>query len=121
MPLMTISLTLARTPEFPNGSAGHGYEFVAPLTDDGHIDAAEWRSAKAHRTVRRFWGSEGDKSGMLRHVGQGWRFDYDDRDDADDEPFFKLDRHPLVPGVYVSVTEQDGVQRAFRVAAVAPA
>ena len=121
MALMAISLTLARTPEFPNGSAGHGYEFVAPLTKDGHIDAAEWKRVKSQCTVRRFWGPADDKRGTLRHVGHGWRFDYDDRDDADDEPFFKLDVHPLRVGNYVSVTEQDDVQRAFRVAAIAPA
>jgi hypothetical protein len=121
MTLMAISLTLARTPDFPNGSAVHGYEFVAPLTGDGYIDAAEWKRTRARCTVRRFWGADEDKTGMLRHVGQGWRFDYDDRDDADDEPFFKLDSHPLVLGAYVSITEQDGVQRAFRVASVAPA
>jgi hypothetical protein len=121
MTLMAISLTLARTPEFPNGSAGHGYEFVAPLTQDGDVDPAAWKGVKAKCTVRRFWGAEDDKTGMLRHVGRGWRFDYDDRDDADDEPLFKLDVHPLRVGNYVSITEPDGVQRTFRVASVASA
>jgi hypothetical protein len=120
MALMTVRLALARTPEFPDGSAQHGYEFVAPLTGDGHIDPAEWKANKARCTVRRFWGGE-DETGMLRHVGQGWRFDYDEDDDTDDEPFFRLDKHPLVPGAYVSVTERDGEQRPFRVVSVTPA
>jgi len=37
--LKRIRLNLARSKEFPNGSARHGYEFVAPLDDTGHIDA----------------------------------------------------------------------------------
>jgi len=33
-----IELHLARLKEFPAGSARHGYELVAPLDEDGHID-----------------------------------------------------------------------------------
>jgi hypothetical protein len=115
MALTRIRLELARTPNHPDGSSAHGYEFIAPLTEDDHIDADAWRAQKAHCKVFRFWKGEPDQHGMLRHVGQGWRFDYDRQDDEDDEPFFKLDRHALVPGAYVSITEHDGVQRAFRV------
>jgi hypothetical protein len=53
-------------------------------------------------------------------VGKGWRFDYDSSDDSDDEPFFRLDRHPLTPGAYVSITEHDGEQRPFKVVSVTP-
>lgn len=115
-----IRLELARTPEFPQGSSDHRYEFVAPLTTDAHIDAQAWKAVKDHCEVTRVWGSEAPQFGFLRHVGKGWRFDYDEADNADDEPFFKLDRHPLAPGAYVSITEQDGVQRPFKVVAVAP-
>jgi hypothetical protein len=31
-------LELARDPEFPNGSTEHGYDFIAPLNIQGHID-----------------------------------------------------------------------------------
>ena len=115
-----IQLELARTPEFPQGSADHRYEFVAPLTKDAHIDAAAWKGVKDRCEVTRVWGSDALQFGRLRHVGKGWRFDYDDQDDADDEPFFKLDRHTLTPGAYVSVTEHDGVQRPFKVVSVIP-
>ena len=37
--LKRIRLNLARSKEFPTGSAQHGYEFVAPLDQNGHIDA----------------------------------------------------------------------------------
>ena len=117
--LSFIRLELARTPEFPQGSPNHGYEFVAPLTPDSHIDADAFREIKERCEVTRFWGGE-TQNGRLRHVGKGWRFDYDVADDSDDEPFFKLEQHALTPGAYVSVTEQDGVQRPFKVVSVTP-
>ena len=115
-----IRLELARTPEFPQGSSDHRYEFVAPLTKDSHIDAAAWKGVKDRCEVTRVWGAEAMQFGFLRHVGNGWRFDYDEADNADDEPFFKLDRHALTLGAYVSITEQDGVQRPFKVVSVVP-
>jgi hypothetical protein len=113
-------LELARTQGYPNGSSLHGYEFVAPLTEDGHIDAETWRSQKDKCKVRRFWKDQPDETGALRHVGHGWRFDYAGRPVSDDEPFFKLDRHRLVTGAYVSVTEHDGVQRPFKIVETIP-
>ena len=118
--LNRIRLELARTEGFPEGSSRHGYEFVAPLDQSGHIDAKAWHAVKDRCTVTRFWSGEDDEAGTLRHVGHGWRFDYDGRIDQDDEPFFKLDRHALAPGNYVSVTEHDRVQRPFRVVSVTP-
>jgi hypothetical protein len=117
---MRVRLELARTPEFPQGSPSHGYEFIAPIDDAGHIDAKEWQQHKTACKVLRFWEGEDDREGFLRHAGSGWRFDYDEEDDADDEPFFKLDKHALVPGAYVTVTESDGEQRPFRVVSVLP-
>jgi hypothetical protein len=120
MTLKRIRLELARTPESPAGNPNCGYEFIAPLTQDNHIDADAWKTVKDHCGVLRFWGNQTPERGMLRHVGNGWRFDYDPRTDSDDERFFKLDRHSLVVGDYVSVTEHDGVQRPFRVVSVKP-
>ena len=119
MALQRIRLELARTPDFPQGSPDHGYEFLAPLTADGHIDAKAWKDVKDRCEVTRFWAGEFE-TGLLRHVGGGWRFDYKAKDDSDDEPFFKLDRHALTQGAYVSITEHDGVQRPFRVTSVMP-
>ena len=115
MALTKIRLELARMEGFPEGSPLHGYEFVAPLTADGHLDAEEWRAEKEKCTVRRFWNGQPDEFGKLRHLGHGWRFDYDPRSADDDEVFFKLDRHALVKGAYVSVTEHDHIQRPFKV------
>jgi hypothetical protein len=119
MSLKRIRLELARTAEFPEGSAQHGYEFVAPLTADGHIDKRAWQHMKDTCEVTRFWEGGPEERGLLRHTRKGWLFDYDKEDDADDEPFFKLERHAFTPGAYVSLTEHDDVQRPFRVVSVA--
>jgi hypothetical protein len=113
-------MELARMEGFPEGSPLYGYEFVAPLTADGHIDAAEWHNVKDRCTVRRFWDGDSDRFGKLRHLGHGWRFDYDPANPDDDEPFFKLDRHTLTRDSYVSVTEQDHIQRPFRIVETTP-
>src|SRR5579871_4280649 len=106
--LSRIRLELARTPDFPEGNSNVAYEFVAPLSEDGHIDPAAWKDNRSRCRVSHFSG-DSVEHGYLRHVGRGWRFDYDNRSVDDDEPLFKLDRHSLTPGSYVSITEHDGV------------
>lgn len=120
MNLVKVRLELARTPEFPEGSARHGYEFVAPLTAEGHIDTQGWAAAKERCVVRQFRNGEDDRSGLLRHVGHGWKFDYGTMDPDEEESFFKLDRHVLAPGDYVSVTESDGIMRPFKIVSITP-
>ncbi len=117
--LSRIRLELGRTPEFPAGDSQQAYEFVAPLSQDGHIDPVAWKSARSRCRVAHF-STDSVEHGYLRHVGRGWRFDYDNRTAEDDEPLFKLDRHSLTPGSYVSITEHDGVQRPFKVVSVTP-
>lgn len=120
MSLMTIRLELGRTADAPRGDAQHGYEFVAPLNSDGHLDAAEWTANKDRCGVRSFRPGQSERRGMLRHVGRGWRFDYIPGRTDDDEPLFKLDRHVIAPGLYVTITEEDGVGRPFRIVNVTP-
>jgi hypothetical protein len=121
MSLKRIRLELARTPDFPEGSRSHGYEFVAPLDASGHLDSAAWPTAKAACTVHRFWDGTPDEHGSLIHRrNNSWAFSYEPGDD-DDEPIFRFDKHVFVVGEYVTVTEHDGVARPFRVADVAPA
>ena len=118
MSLMTIRLELGRTPDAPRGDASHGYEFVAPINRDGHLDALEWTAKKDKCGVRSFRPGHVERHGMLRHVGRGWRFDYlPGRED--DEPFFKLDRHVIAPGLYVTISE-DGEEKPFKIVAVRP-
>jgi hypothetical protein len=118
MPLFRVRLELARTKEHPNGSTLFGYEIVAPLDATGHLSPPEWKANKAKCTVRRYAPGE-EEHGRLVDSGRGWRFDYEDGYE-DDEPLFKLDKHEIRTGEYLSVTEHDGVTRPYRVAMVAP-
>lgn len=121
MALRRVRLELARTAEFPEGSAQRGYEFVAPLTDNGHLDEAEWRTQREACTVHRFWAGDDDEYGRLvHHGGDRWAFWYDRLGDDAEEPIFRFERHRFLAGEYVSITEHDGVQRTFRVIEVVP-
>lgn len=120
MTLSLVRLELARDADFPEGSTEHGYEFVAPLTDAGHIDVEAWRKHREECRVRRFWEGEDDERGHLVHRRGGtWVFHYDVAGDPDeDEPGFRFDSHVFKQGEYVSLREQDGSLRTFRVALV---
>ena len=120
MALYSVRLELARTKEFPEGDAAHGYEFVAPLDEKGNLIPSEWLANKARCVVRRFVPGGADEHGRFAHVGKGWHFDYDAHSREDDEPLFKLDRHLIKEGCYLSVREHDGVSRPFRMVAVRP-
>ncbi len=118
MTLKLIRLELARTKDFPAGSANHGYEFVAPLDGDGHIDGGGWAKFRQACTVRRFWNGEDDEHGQLEQTrGGNWVFSYAPGDE-DDEPIFRFDAHVFAQGEYISITEHDGQTRPFRVARV---
>ncbi len=52
--LKKVRLELARTEGFPEGSSAHGYEFVAPLADDGSLAADVWRDTREKCLVTRF-------------------------------------------------------------------
>jgi len=110
--LHRVTLTLARCPEHPYGSAGRGYEVVAPLGPDGRLDVALWREARDRCRVRRFWSGARDRHGRLVHRAGGeggatWLIDYDDRTDEDDEPGYRLGTHAFVEGEYVSIRDAD--------------
>lgn len=119
MTLKRIRLELARDHDFPAGSHERGYDFIAPLDDQGHLDAAEWRKQRERCRVKRFWAGQPNEIGHLVHKpGGSWAFDYDTKSTADDEKGFKFDRHSFIPGEYVSIKEHDGVQRTFFIKAV---
>lgn len=119
MTLKDVRIELARDPEFPNGSKERGYEFIAPLDEDGSLNAEEWRANRERCRVKRFWPGEKSPIGhLVRKPGGAWAFDYDPQRSDDDETGFKLDRHKLVPGEYISFRESDGEMRTFFIAAV---
>ena len=120
-----IRLELARSKEFPGGSATHGYEFVAPLDATGHINPTLWQKYRQHCRVFRFWGDEG-KTGLLLHKPGGaqharWMFDYDGDAEHDDESGYRFGVHPLRQGEYVSVRDKNDEMHTFRIVAVNPA
>ena len=45
--LKRIALTLARSKDFPNGSSQIGYDFIASLDSNGHIDLPEEHERRA--------------------------------------------------------------------------
>ena len=121
-----IRLNLARSREFPQGSSRHGYEFVAPLDSNSHIDAELWRHHRDHCRVRRFWEGEADEHGFLVHHSGGrehgrWVFDYDQTADTDDESGYRFGTHAFRPGEYVSIRNEEGEMHTFQVFTVEPA
>lgn len=117
--LKKIRLEMARGKEFPEGSKSHGYEIIAPLSVDGHLDAAGWRETRALCRVRRFWGMDDTDIGHLVHrQGGSWAFRYDVDGDEDDEAGYRLNSHLFVPGEYVSIKDEDGILHTFQVVRV---
>ena len=120
--LKSITLHAARSRAFPNGSIRHGYAFVAPLTEEGRIDAAAWKAHRGECIVHRFWADEPDMRGLLVHRpggrgGANWAFELGESLD-DEEEGFRFADHAFKPGEYVSLRE-DGELMTFRVASVA--
>jgi hypothetical protein len=125
MPLFRITLHLARSKEFPAGSSSHGYEIIAPLDTEGHLDAGAWHQARERCTVRRFWGDEALDLGHLVHrggpKGGSWGFHYDIAGDEDDEAGYRFGTHRFTIGDYVSIRDDDQVMHTFVVAYLDPA
>ncbi|MDY0881738.1 hypothetical protein ACFPL7_19295 [Dongia soli] len=118
--LHTIRLELGRTRDFPQGTPDCGYEFVAPLNAEGHLDFEAFQQLKSHCRVHRFWVGELAQSGALLRLGRDhWVFSYEPGVD-DDEPAFKFERHQFRPGEYVSITDHNGETLPFRIVSVEP-
>lgn len=109
-----IRLDLARTRGFPEGSREHCYLLRIPLDDQQIVDREAVAAAPERATVLRVWPDAPDTAGYLVHKRRGWVFSYAPGD-ADDEPLFHLEAHPLRAGEYVTVTERDGTPLAFEI------
>jgi len=109
-----VRLELARTREFPEGSASRAYMLRVPLDATGVIDEAALAKNPTMATVRRFWPSEADQTGYLFRNRSNWIFSYAIGEE-DDEQVYHLDDHPLRIGNYVTLTEPDGTRYPFRV------
>lgn len=122
MSLSRIVMRLARNPgtEFAGGDDHRGYALTAPLTEDGHLDAAAYAKAKDECVVRRFAPDENPADGRLNRRGERWFFDYDEDEELDDEPVHRLGQHRFALGEYVTVTDDDGRPLTYKVMEVTP-
>ncbi len=122
MTLSKIRIEMARSPEFPDGSAAHGYEFVAPLNSADHIDAEAWHQLRAKCRVKRFWQGEPYELGhLVRKPGGSWAFHYDVHgDENDDETGYRLGNHIIRSGDYISIREHDEEMHTFKIVSVTP-
>ena len=117
-----IRLQLARSKEFPSGSAAHGYEFVAPLDPQGHIDTELWKSHREQCRVRRFWRGEDDQTGLLVHKPGGseharWVFDYDRTAPMTTRRDTVLERTASQVGEYLTLRDQH-TDHTFKIVSV---
>ena len=118
MALKRIRLELARDHDFPDGSRERGYDLIAPIGDDDHLVAEEWRKQRDRCRVRRFWAGTEELGRLVHKRGGTWAIDYDPKSEDDDEPGYRFDTHRFAPGEYVSLKEHDGHMRTFRIVSV---
>ncbi len=121
--LYHVTLHLARSREFPEGSSRYGYEITAPLDAQGHLDREEWARKRAYCRVRRFWANEGDRQGVLIHRqggagGATWMIDYNQDRPGDEEAGYRLNDHRFAQGEYVTIQDDDGKPYTFQVVSV---
>lgn len=113
----SVRLELARTPEFPEGSAAHAFLLHLPLGADGRIEPHVLAANPARAIVRRAWPGEPDMSGYVIASGQGWALSYRPGEE-DDEPIFHLADHAIRRGEYLTLTKPDGQSLPFRIASL---
>lgn len=121
--LKRIRLTLARSKNVPEGSTRYGYELIAPLDHDSHLDVEAWKRQRADCTVRHFAEGKDDVFGMLVHKAGGaehgrWVLDYDTARTSDDEAGYLFGSHVFAPGEYVSIRNADDQVQTFKIASV---
>lgn len=119
--LQQVIMELAREPGHPHGDREHSYRLHLPLDEHGRIDEKFYEQVSNACTVKRVRPGEEPRHGRLRRGPSGqWTFDYDNRQEFDDEEGFRLGDERFVPGEYVSVREDDGVMHTFQIISVRP-
>lgn len=120
-----IRIELAHSRPESSDSQGDGYDFVAPLDADGHLDVACWKDQRLSCFVHKLGGGVIVERGLLVHSpggagGASWQFDYA-LGEGDEETGFRFDTHRFMTGEYVSVRDAEGELRTYRVVTVKPA
>ncbi len=123
MSLSRIVMRLARNPgtEYAEGDDHRGYALVAPLTAEGRIDAPAFARLPGPCAVHRFAPDEEPADGRLARRGAHWYFRYEEGDDLDDEPVFRLGEHAFKVGEYVTITDEDRRPLTYKVVEVTAA
>ena len=121
-----IRLELARSKGHAEGSPGDGYEFVAPLDATDHIDLETWKRERGRCFVHRMEKGITVERGLLVHRAGGaggstWAFEYGPGGEVEEDAGYRFAAHAFTPGEYVSVRDEDGDLRTYRVASVKPA
>jgi hypothetical protein len=109
-----IRLELARTTGFPNGSVSRGYLIQLPLDSEGRIDSGVFGLKPHHATVRRYWSTEPDESGLVVPNENGWTM----RCNGGPDRMLLLGGQSIRLGEQVSVLEPDGGVLPFTVASI---
>ena len=109
-----LRLELARTREFPRGSASRAYMVRLPLDDHGGIDESALASRPTLATVRRFWPNEPDRQGRLVRTSCGWAFSQG-LGPQNCDSICHLECDCLTLGACVTLVEPDGSSFPFRV------
>jgi len=113
-----VRLELAREDGHPTGDPTQGYDIVAPLDDEGRLNAAALMEEPQRGHVRRFADGQTVGTGRLqRGPGGRWLLDFEG-DDAADARGFRFTEERFVPGEYVSLTLPSGEQHTYAVARV---
>lgn len=120
MTWMRVRLEVARSHDFPEGSAHHGYELVLPLDADGRLDVKTLRAAHQLATVHRFWPGDGDAIGQITHQRGQWFISYDPGGPKN-EALRRFAEHRFRVGEYISVGEGPHLEHTCKVIAVRPA
>ncbi len=121
--LKKVTLNAARSKEFLEGSARHGYDFLAPLTETGRIDVEAWKTRRGECIVHRYWGDEPVQRGLLAHRpggpgGSTWAFEYGGAAAPEgEETGYRFGDHEFRVGEYVSIRE-NGELTPFKVVEV---
>ena len=120
MTLSKIRMEMARSREYPEGSALHGDEFVAPLNSAGQIGIVDWHQQRTKCRIRRFWEGRADEIGhVTRKPGGSWSFHYDIHGEINDvETGYRLGSHVFRPVEYVSIREHDEDMNTFKVISI---